>query len=110
MGKSIIWIMMILTSIGFPCRLISLYASHQPAQLEDLITTPNFNYQVYYSNDDGTSTTNADFFPDAKAQIVANSLDTNNAASPAQPGYHQSYLNMGFNAPFFSVVPPEIHV
>lgn len=89
-------------------------AHHEPTQLEDRSVTPNIGYQIYYTDndtdDDGTQdTTTTDFFSAAQAQVVAEALDTNNNASPAFPGHHQLFLNHGFNAPNFSVTPPEVH-
>ncbi|KPL26750.1 MAG: hypothetical protein AMS23_00340 [Bacteroides sp. SM1_62] len=66
-----------------------------PADLEDVINTPTFGYQVSYTND---ATNAADFFSDADAQDAADSFD------PA----HQRFLDLGFLAPFFVTDPEEV--
>ncbi len=74
--------------------------------LDDKITTPNFSYDVLYTDD----ATSSSIFSAANAQNVADALDTSVTTDIAFPGYHQLYLNMGFNAPFFSTDPKSVHI
>ncbi len=66
-----------------------------PGDLEEVINTPTFGYQVSYTND---ATNVADFFSDAEAQDAADSFD------PA----HQRFLDLGFLDPFFVTDPEEV--
>ncbi len=104
---------LLLLAIILPLVLLGailVLASHRtdhPAHLQDTITTPNFNYTIYYTD---TAPADNDYFTAGQAQLVANAIDTNNAASPAHPGHHQMFLNLGFNAPFFDLTPPEVYI
>ncbi len=84
----------------------SVFADHPGGVDLDKSTTPNFDYDVL-STDDNTSTS---FFPAGKTQNVIDAISTDDPNNPAFPGYHQSYITMGFNAPFFSIDPKSVHI
>ncbi|MDF1554657.1 MAG: VWA domain-containing protein [Deferrisomatales bacterium] len=67
-----------------------------PGDLEELITTPSFGYDVSYTDDSVGNP--ADFFSNAQAQRVADALDAG----------HQDFLDLLFLDPFFNTDPPEV--
>lgn len=111
----------------FVCLLAALWM-HAPALADhptpspDVITTPNIGYTINYTNNSPYNTdTNGDgicdvfgnaavpaggdenYFPTAQAQVVADSLDNNNASAPGNPsGTHAGTVGMGFLAPSFT--------
>jgi len=76
-------------------------ATH-PNPLPDTITTPNFGYTVWFTDNNPPPTPDANYFPAAQAQNIANALNTNATPTPGAPnGYHTGYTNLGFLAPDF---------
>ena len=65
-----------------------------PGNLDDLITTPLFGYEVKYTND---SVTDPDYLSTTQAQRAADALDD----------HHQSFLDIGSLAPFFTTSPSQ---
>lgn len=105
MNKKILFLILgALVALSGVSKVVADHRSPHPANLDDFIDSPNFNYRVYYTNDDSTA---ADYFTTAQAQLVANALDTSDASSPANPGHHQLFTNIGFDAPFFRTDTPK---
>jgi hypothetical protein len=76
-------------------------ATH-PSPLPDIITTPNFSYNIRFTDDNPPPATDANYMPNGQSQNMANALDNNNAAATGNPnGYHPGYTNQGFLAPSF---------
>ncbi|MDX9753028.1 MAG: VWA domain-containing protein [bacterium] len=69
----------------------------EPGDLDDLITTPTYGYEVYYTNDPNNT---SDFMPDNEAQNAADSLDA----------FVDRITDLGFRVPHFSADPPEVHI
>ena len=84
----------------------SAFAGHPEDVDLDTSTTPNFNYDVLSTNDNSSTS----FFPEEKTQNVVDAISTEDTNNPAFPGYHQSYISLGFKAPFFSTNPKSIHI
>ncbi|NOX63037.1 MAG: VWA domain-containing protein [Chloroflexi bacterium] len=89
---------------------IMVWANHS---FTDFINTPNFNYQVRYTNDNPYvpppgPTADKNYLPDAQAQAMANALNNNATPSPGNPnGYHTGYTSLGFRAPDFAGASPR---
>lgn len=95
LGRSFIGIFAAFT-LGM-CSPHSARGSHQPAQLQDRITSAVHGYEVWYTNDD---TNSLHYYTTTKANQVANGVDAT----------HTGLVDLGFLAPFFVYDPPEIHV
>ena len=72
-------------------------AGHEPGDLDDMITTPIYGYEIYYTND---SNNTADFVSDALANDVADTMDP----------FVTRITGLGFKTPHFSYSPGEVHI
>ena len=88
----------------------SLVVANHP-DFPDTITTPNFDYNIRYTNDNPPPATDMNYFSTAQAQNMANALDNNNVATPGNPnGYHPGYVNLGFLGPDFNGADQNVNV
>lgn len=86
-------------------------SANHPTPLPDTITTPSFNYNVRFTNDNPPPATDGNFFPSAQAQNIANALNNNNPSTAGNPnGYHNGYTDLGFRAPDFGGTNRDVNV
>ncbi|NOZ72000.1 MAG: VWA domain-containing protein [Chloroflexi bacterium] len=92
---------------------ILVRASHS---FTDTINTPNFSYQVRFTNDNpytppAAAGDDTNYFPTTQAQNLANALNNNNVAAVGNPnGYHTGYTSLGFRTPDFGGTPRQVDV
>lgn len=87
------------------------------ATLDDVITTPNFPYDVRFTNDNPYNCAapppgaDPDYMPTAQAQNIADALDNDDPAAPGDPnGYHTGHVDLGFPSPVFLGPGTEVFV
>lgn len=89
----------------------ALARANHPDPLPSTISTPNFSYNVNFTNANPPPATDANFFPSTQAQNIANALNNSNPATAGNPnGYHTGYTNLGFGAPDFGGTPRNVNV
>jgi len=106
-----------LITISGVLAMAQVARANHPSPLPDTINTPNNNYVINYTDNNPYNplmpgpSPDLNFMPAAQAQLMANAIDNNNAATQGTPnGSHSGYVNLGFGAPDFGGTPRNINV